>query len=326
MTLKGRENVAVQKISDHDFIAIWGEHAGSVEEVAEAMGMTVRAMLKRRRTVEDRQGIQLQSGRLLRAQIKANRAVVELNIDDGRVMIFSDAHFWPGEKSAAFDAFVRLAKKLRPEVIICNGDAFDGAKVSRYPSIGWESKPKVQDELKACQEALGEIYSASKGARHYWCLGNHDARYETRLAAVAPEYERVEGFHLKDKFPEWIPCWRVDINTTGFYTIVRHREAGGEHADWNNIIRSGARCIVTGHDHRIGVTPMVNYRGVNYGVRTGFLADSADDPQFLNYLEAKAPNWLSGFAVLTYKKGRLLYPEVAVKTGDGVVEFRGEQI
>jgi hypothetical protein len=71
---------------------------------------------------------------------------------------------------------------------------------------------------------------------------------------------------------------------------------------------------------------MVNYRGVNYGVRTGFLADSADDPQFINYLEAKSPNWLSGFAVLTYKKGRLLYPEVAVKTGDGVVEFRGEEI
>lgn len=56
------------------------------------------------------------------------------------------------------------------------------------------------------------------------------------------------------------------------------------------------------------------------------LADDALDSQFRNYLEAKAPNWHSGFIVLTFVDGQLLMPEIARKWCEGVIEFRGELI
>jgi hypothetical protein len=43
-------------------------------------------------------------------------------------------------------------------------------------------------------------------------------------------------------------------------------------------------------------------------------------------MEAKAPNWHSGFVVLSFVDGQLLMPEIARKWCDGVIEFRGELI
>jgi hypothetical protein len=36
------------------------------------------------------------------------------------------------------------------------------------------------------------------------------------------------------------------------------------------------------------------------------------------------PNWQSAIGVLTYKDGRLLQPELCLKVGNGLAEFRGE--
>jgi hypothetical protein len=98
--------------------------------------------------------------------------------------------------------------------VIANGDVFDGASISRHGRIGFlEHRPTVIDELNACKEMLGRIEDACKTVKPSpfltWTLGNHDSRFETYLAAVAPEYEFVDGFHLKDHFPAWRPCWAV---------------------------------------------------------------------------------------------------------------------
>jgi hypothetical protein len=45
-------------------------------------------------------------------------------------------------------------------------------------------------------------------------------------------------------------------------------------------------------------------------------------PQF-TYVEAGPLNWASGFAVLTFRDGRLLPPELVVVDG-GTAWFRGE--
>jgi hypothetical protein len=184
------------------------------------------------------------------------------------VFIFSDAHYWPGEPSTAHRGLVHLLKKYRAHVkgVICNGDAFDGASISRWPSLGWEHKPNVRQELEAVQDRLDEIRKAVPGAKFFWPCGNHDARFEGRLANATPEYAGIKGIHLKDHIPAWIPCWRVDINDD---IVVRHREAGGEHADWNNVVKSG-KTMITGHDHRIGAVPYECYSGLRYGVALWF--------------------------------------------------------
>ena len=313
--------MAAPACSEERFIALWREYASPVE-VAKALDVSLRRVMHRRRTIEKRLGIQLPTISEGRPIGPSAGAVAKLEVSDGVVLIGSDAHIWPGPLTTMQRAFLQFVKKIKPVAVIANGDFFDGAKVSRWPSIGWEQKPSVRQELEAVQDYMDQVFRASKNSKRFWPLGNHDARFEHRIANLIPEYEGIKGVHLKDHMPGWQPCWRVDINDD---VVVRHREFGGEHADWNNVVKSG-KTIVTGHDHRTGVTPFRNYRGLQWGVRCGYMCDSPLDPQFVNYMEAREPNWVPAFVVLTFRGGRLLWPELVTRHEDGKVEYRGEVI
>jgi hypothetical protein len=237
------------------------------------------------------------------------------------IIVFSDAHYFPGIISTAHRGLVHFIKKMKPKIVVANGDIFDGAMISRHSRIGWDSKPNVLEELKAVKERLDEVEAAAKGAKLYWPLGNHDARFETFLASSAPQYEGVNGFRLKDHFPLWAACWMVDVNQS---VIIKHRFKGGIHATHNNPLWAG-RTVVTGHLHSPKVTPFTDYNGTRYGVDTGTLADPYG-PQFSDYTELNPVNWRSGFAVLTFRSGKLMMPELIQFAEEGVVEFRGELI
>lgn len=314
--------------TDAQFIATWKD-LQSASKVAKHYKISDRAAQDRRRRIENNYGITLPVYDERRPQytthISHNRAVASYTITDGVIMIGSDAHLWPGPLTTMQRAFLHFSKTLKPAAIIANGDWFDGARVSRWPHGSWSDerhKPSVRQELEAVQDYMGQVVLAAPAARRFWTLGNHDARFESRLVSAAPEFSGVQGTALKDHFPEWIPCWRVDVNSD---VIVRHRELGGEHADYRNVVQSG-KTIVTGHDHRANVTPYHNYTGTRWGVRCGFLADSPTDTQFVHYLEAREVNWQPAFVVLSFKGGRLLWPELCVKHDDGSVEFRGQVI
>lgn len=244
-----------------------------------------------------------------------------ITFPDGVALIGGDAHYWPGDAGTAHKAFVHFAKKLKPRVVVMNGDAFDGSTISRHPPIGWEHLPTVAEELDAVQTRLAEISSASPGARHVWTLGNHDARFNRRLAALVPEFKGVAGTRLVHHFPEWEPCWVAEVNGA----VIKHNYKGGTHAPYSNTLSSG-RTIVTGHLHSQKVTPYTDYNGTRYGVDAGCLAPTIG-PQF-EYTEANPKDWRSGFAVLTWYKGMLLYPELVsvVNESAGTVQFRGEVI
>lgn len=256
--------------------------------------------------------------------VPKGRKLIDIHEDglqNGTVIVFSDAHYWPGEPSAAHRALVKLCKRLKPNIVVCNGDAIDGASISRHPPIGWESCPSVKEELEICQERLGEIAKAAFKAKKVWLLGNHDARFETRLAQVAPEFKDVHGIHLKDHFPDWTCGWSLFV---GDQLVIKHRFKGGIHAAHNNAVWAG-RSIVTGHLHSAKVTPFTDYNGTRYGVDTGCLADTYHDA-FQGYLEDNPRNWRSGFCVLTFKDGELLMPELVLVTKPDQVQFRGELI
>lgn len=317
-------------VPDEEFIEIWHACGGAYDEVAKRLGGTERSVLRRRRRIEDRLKMPLRCTTERRADVAAKYEALSprehkprqlLDVQNGTVIVFSDAHFWPGIRTAAFRGMLHLIRELKPKAVICNGDAFDGASISRFPRIGWDSKPTVQDEIRACESRLLEIEDAAGKAKLIWPLGNHDARFETRLANVAPEFQGVNGFNLKDKFPAWTPCWSTWINGE---TVVKHRYKGGIHATHNNTIWSG-KTIVTGHLHSLKVTPFNDYNGTRYGVDTGTLADPSG-PQFVDYIEDSPTNWRSGFVVLTFHNGRLLWPEVAHALDDTSVQFRGQII
>jgi hypothetical protein len=312
--------------TDQEFAELWDALEGNSYEMARRLGVTRRGIMERRRRVEANLKRPLKSSHEKAAKYEAlspreHKSRVDLGIESGVVIVFSDAHFWPGIRTAAFRGLLKLIADLKPKAVVCNGDAFDGASISRHPRIGWDSKPSVIEELKACTIRLTEIEDAAGSAKLVWPLGNHDSRFETRLAAVAPEFQGINSFHLKDHFPAWKPCWTCWVNDS---TVIKHRYKNGVHATHNNAVNSG-KSIVTGHLHSLKVTPFSDYSGVRFGVDTGTLAD-IHGPQFEDYLEGSPTNWRSGFAVLTFHKGRLLWPELAHAIDDKTLEFRGQVI
>lgn len=315
-------------VPDAEFIEIWRTHK-SATRVSEALGVALSMVHKRRRSIERRHHVKLESAEpkaecythLQTAHQHPQR--YDLGILNGTIICWSDAHFWPGIRTVAFRGLLWALRELKPKACVNGGDAFDGASISRFPRIGWDSTPTIVQELKACEAALGEVEDAAKSARHNvvlpWCLGNHDSRLESRLAANAPEFQGVKGFTLKDHFPSWKPCWAVWNGDT----IIKHRMSGGVHATHANVIKAG-KSVVTGHLHSLKYTPYDDYNEyTRYGVDTGTLAEP-DGPQFSNYLEEGPVNWRSGFAVLTFKDGRLMLPEFVKKWDANHVEFRGQ--
>jgi hypothetical protein len=283
---------------------------------AKALGITTGSVYERRERIEKRTGqsIPVPDWRTTRTgTVFPGR--LEIEIENGIVLIGSDAHFWPGIVSPAFRAFVKFCKELKPAVIIMNGDMVDGASISRHPPIGWEDRPSVIQEIETTQERLAEVMNAAPKARRFWPLGNHDARFETRLATVAPEFAKVHGVHLQDHFPDWEPCWSVAING---HTMVKHRWAGGIHAVYNNVLRGGWN-IFTSHRHSPEVRAYTDLNGTRWGTDTGTLADPWG-PQF-EYQEDNPRNHRSGFAVAQFHKGRLLMPQLCLTLDGDHVEF-----
>ena len=243
------------------------ENSKSMHEASKMLDINMSALYKRRRRIEAKTKEPIHAPHVERARPELQVATTytkakNLGILNGTVIIFSDAHFWPGIHSTAYKGLLWAIREIKPTAVIANGDIFDGAGISRHPRIGWAKAPSVVEELKACTLAMGEIEEAAKKARHnvklMWPLGNHDARFETFLAANAPQYEHVKGFSLRDHFPDWEPCWAVWINDS---TVVKHRFKGGIHATHNNTMWSGKN-IVTGHLHSLKVTPYSDYNGV----------------------------------------------------------------
>jgi hypothetical protein len=302
------------RCSDEEFIQLFQQIGPG--ELAKQFSLDRTEVFERRRRIEKRHGIAIQSPNTI---ISDHPARIHLDIEDGLVLIASDAHYWPGVVTTMHRAFVRACKEMKPRAVIMNGDVFDGARISRHSPIMWEEAPTVKQELEACQERLGEIEQASGKAEKIWTFGNHDARFESRLAAVASEFAEVDGMHLKDQFAYWRPCWSTFINDD---CVVKHRFKGGIHATHTNTLWSG-KSIVTGHLHSAKVTPLTDYNGTRWGVDSGTLCE-APWVQAINYLEDNPVSWRAAFVVLTFHKGTMLQPELCLQHAPGVVDWRGK--
>ncbi len=321
--------MAAPLCTDAELIAAWHASGGDATAVAVMLGFgSQEAVNNRRKKVELRHQMTLRSKATNTPKFtqtrRQNSRRLDISLRNGRILIGSDAHIWPGPLTTAQRAFIALAKKLQPELIVLNGDVFDGAKVSRFPPGIWEqeARPSVQQELEACQDFIEALRKAAPNSKLIWTWGNHDARFEYRLSAVAPEYQGVKGFALGDHFPgiEW--CMALVLNDT---LIVKHRFKGGRHAPENNTLWDG-RSIVTGHLHSQKVQPITDSGGTRYGVDAGTMAEP-ESKQF-DYTEENQTGWRMGFALLTIVDANLLMPEL-IKVCDWnpeAVEFRGEII
>ena len=315
--------MASAKCSDQDFINLFKTHGAA--ETARILGMTERSVYQRRSRIEEAMGEQIQAPTKNSRWASKYPKRLPLTIENGSVLIGSDCHYWPDIVTASHRGFVELCKRLDPEIVILNGDAFDAARASRHPRIGWEETPTLKQEREAVLDRTHEIIKASPKAKHAWTIGNHDMRYESKLSANVPEVEGLPNTTLSDLFPLWDFAISIWINSS---VVVKHRFKGGIHATHNNTLYAG-KTIVTGHLHSLKVTPFSDYNGTRWGVDTGTMADPASNteggPQF-HYNEDNPQNHRSGFIVLTFRNGELLWPEICHAVDENHVSFRGELI
>ena len=309
-------------ISDEEFISLWKE-TKSPAKLAKLLGVELRNVYSRRRSLEIRYRIRLEADAKNAKEfyVRDHMSRMDVDMQEGTIFVASDAHYWPGEASIAHKVFVKLIKKHKPDIVVMNGDAFDGATISRFGKIGFSTHeiPTVKQELEAVSDRLGEIEKAAGNAKLVFTMGNHDMRYESRLANTVPEFEGVRGFSLKEHFPRWLFCMSMFVNKN---LMIKHRYANGLHATYNNSMKSGVS-MVTGHLHRLQATIVSDYNGTRWGVDTGTLSDVEGD--HMSYGEDNPKNHCSGFAVLTVANGRLIQPEFCAVL-DGVPYFRGAPV
>lgn len=312
--------------TDDELIRAWDLGRGSPKAVAQILNVDERLIYRRRSSLAKR-GVVLNSlpsvpsakGSWTSDDIgRAYRRQNNLDLDTGCAIVFSDAHWWPNqERTVANEALLILTKELKPKAMFANGDLFDGARVSRHAPLGWADLPTVKEEIEICQDRLAEIEEVlPKGCHKLWNIGNHDARFDRALCVGASDYDGLVE-RLEDKFDRWSFAWSTMVNGD---VMVKHRYHNGIHAAYNNTLKSG-RSIVTGHLHRLAVTPWADYNGRRYGVDTGTLANP-HGPQF-DYAENNPSPHTSGFAVLSFVDGVLLPPEL-VEVNNDKAYFRGQ--
>ena len=315
--------MTASSVSDEEWLRVWYRVGCSPMAMAAATSTDVRNIYRRRNRLEAA-GLDLSSvridGQKMGAEPRAYEKRAALEVQDGTVVVFSDAHWWPGrDLTAANTALLRVIRSLRPAAVIANGDVLDAPSISRHDPDGWQNLPTIVDELDEVKVRLAEIARAAGGATLLRTIGNHDLRFDRRLATRVPDFKHLAGMRLTDHIPTWRESWSIEINGR---VIVKHRWHNGVHGAYNNVLKGG-RSIVTGHLHRLLMTPFTDYNGRRWGVDCGTLAEIGG-PQF-DYAEDAPSNWGSGFVVLTFRAGELLPPEFC-EVIRGTAYFRGKAV
>ena len=310
------------QIPAEQFIKAWHEEGGSPTRVARALRCTVRNVYYRRDALEA-------EGHLL-ATTSDNPAYlrpswtypkfVDLELRGGSALIGSDRHAWPGPAPPAWRAFVEVANKAQPAVIVLNGDMIDGARVSRHEALRRSNPPRIETELETLQREVLDL----PPARRIHTIGNHDMRVDAYIARQAQEAEGLCRC-VADYLPDWEFCYAALINegAVGGMTEVRHRYRGGEHAGKNNAKATGIT-TVTGHTHQLDATPIYSRLGVHYGIEDGMLADP--EHACFEYTEGNPTRWQAGFVLLTWDEHGLLLPPEICRDVRGRMMFRGEVV
>ena len=234
-------------------------------------------------------------------------------------VLFGDEHFWPERlvpTSSAFWILLQILEDVKPDLIVSMGDSFDGFGISRHPPHGWTDGPSVDEELAANRLYLDMISECAPDADKFHLWGNHDARFDSRLATNVSQFAGVSGMSLQDHFSDWQWCEQLTLSDT---LECWHSWHGGIHAAFSNTLKSG-RSTATGHTHRCHIREWTDCNGTRFGIETGTLADP-DGPQFF-YAGHRPKNWQMGFVVVDIL-GNEIHPDRVI-VNNGKARFRGK--
>lgn len=321
----------MKALSDEEFIDAWHKALGSPAAVQRETGLSIRGIYSRRARLAER-GVILQSvpktkageenakphGWTIAHQPWERRRRFE--VTDGTVVMFSDCHWLPDHHELGQKALEAVIRELKPKLVVCGGDALNADVLGRWdPTRGHHRRFDIREELECVREHFDRVEAcAGPKTMLAWVMGNHDLRLSRWIAVNADKLLNMPYTRLEEWVPRWPLSWTVEVNSgKPSMTVLRHRNLPGMlHLQ---SMKAGTH-YCHGHRHKIGVHIQPTFSGYLYSVDAGSLSDPDSDAH--DYEEG-APAHAQGFAVLTYRKGRLLPPELCV-VSDGVAVFRGQ--
>lgn len=123
-----------------------------------------------------------------------------------------------------------------------------------------------------------------------------------------------------EKFADYVAKWQDALNLKD-WRITRSRRKTRNMADVKIFIPDRLATWTIGNS--FGGAKVDDYNGTRWGVDTGTLAD-VNGPQFDDYTEDNPKSWRSGFVILTWHHGRLMWPEIVRVWADNLIEYRGQ--
>lgn len=241
--------------------------------------------------------------------------MIHIDAPNTKWIVGSDLHIWEPDPPLIYKAFCAVAKKLKVDGIILNGDVIDGAKISRHPSLLHTSAPKIDKEIEYAKAWLKMLPNTK---HRLWTVGNHDIRINNYIASRASDLDDYVP-SLFSHFPGWDVAYAFTINDVE----IRHRFRSGLHAGYNNSMHSGIT-MLSGHTHQLQVTAVRDRRGTRWGIETGMLNDP-NGPQF-EYAEGQPSRANQGFVVISFDEdGNFMPPEIC-ELINGRPVFRGEYV
>jgi predicted phosphodiesterase len=152
-----------------------------------------------------------------------------------KILLLSDIHI-PYHSISAITAALDYGKKMKPDMVVLNGDTLDFHGLSRFARD--PRKRSFADELTSFRQFMDVLDKTFPNAKKIFKVGNHEERYMHFLWQKAGELHGVEEFELE--------------------SILKARARGIDIVTDKRIIKAGGLNIIHGHEFSSGFFSPVN--------------------------------------------------------------------
>ena len=233
--------------------------------------------------------------------------------------IISDLHI-PYQDDRAVGLMLGLQKKIKPDVVVIDGDLFDFAGLSKFSGAPLPVE-ETRDSIIAGVKLIKKMQNTSEVILIF---GNHEARFSRAIHDKLPEFDSL--IDLETVIQQKLSTKIKIVTTTNTEAmlefddtlLIGHFRLLSMHSAF-----TAKRCvdryntsIVQAHTHRLGAFYKRAMNTTIKGYECGCLCST--NPSYMQY-----PNWQQGFLVYT-RTGANWGIEVA-EIENGTMMFRGER-
>lgn len=218
-----------------------------------------------------------------------------------KALIIPDCHI-PYEDKRAYDLMLAVAKDIKPDEIVIQGDYADFYAVNSHGKDAAVQNGVLQDEIHEVVLRLSELNKLFPKAKKVYIEGNHEYRLARYINSRCPDLYGVVDIEsvleLKILGYEFVPYGpNQKYHVMGSKLIARHEPlAGGKHVA-QNTVEKAMHSVIFGHTHRIQEAQIVTIHGENYrGISNGWLGDTTH--KVMQYVKGHH-QWSHGFSVVT---------------------------